>query len=126
MRARIFCPIGEHAGTELVFANEVSVGRRSENNLVLSSGLVSGRHSLIRPNPQEGAWYVEDLNSTNGTFVAGRRIVEPARLLSLDVISFGGLEFVFSELDAVGNPPGPKSNQAKTTIEELPPDLPDL
>jgi pSer/pThr/pTyr-binding forkhead associated (FHA) protein len=128
MHARLYCPLGEHAGTELAFDQEISVGRRSENNLILSSGLVSGRHALIRPDNDSGAWYIEDLNSTNGTFVAGRPIEESTRLLSLDVVSFGGLEFVFHS-EGMVDPPGPKklsTNEAKTTVEELPPDLPNL
>lgn len=44
-------------------------------------------------------FYVEDLGSTNGTFVGGKQVLEkPVRIKDGDKISFGGLSFLFVEV----------------------------
>jgi pSer/pThr/pTyr-binding forkhead associated (FHA) protein len=46
---------------------------------VLSDDYASGRHARIFP--QDGDWYVEDLESTNGTFVGQQRVASgPVKL----------------------------------------------
>ena len=46
---------------------------------------------------QQGAWYVEDLNSTNGTTVNGQPVSpkQPMPLHDGDMIQFGNLGVVF-------------------------------
>jgi pSer/pThr/pTyr-binding forkhead associated (FHA) protein len=46
-------------------------------------------------------YYVEDMNSTNGTFLNGRQLNGEARLNDLDEVRIGGTEFRF-ELDVPG------------------------
>ncbi len=65
------------------------IGRREGNDLVLEDASVSGRHALVRPEG-ERAW-VEDLGSTNGTQVDGKR-VDRAELEPGCRISFGKIE----------------------------------
>ncbi len=45
----------------------ISVGRRSDRDLVVPEATVSGSHTLLRW--QAGSWVVEDQSSTNGTYV---------------------------------------------------------
>ena len=56
----------------------VLLGRNPECTLVLDDDYASGRHARIFE--QEGRWLVEDLGSTNGTFVDNRRITAPTPL----------------------------------------------
>jgi len=66
----------------------LSVGRHSENDLVLhGDGEISRRHCrfLFR----DGRWYVVDCASSNGTWVSGQRILE-RRLLGGEEITVGG------------------------------------
>lgn len=54
------------------------IGRNPECSLVLTDDFASGRH--LRVYADEGAWFADDLDSTNGTFVNNQRIDTGARL----------------------------------------------
>ncbi len=56
----------------------VLVGRNPECSLVLTDDFASGRH--LRIYLGQDAWYADDLDSTNGTFVNQQRIDTGARL----------------------------------------------
>jgi len=50
----------------------VLIGRAPSNTLVLDDDYSSSRHARVFQ--QDGQWFVEDLGSTNGTFVADQRV----------------------------------------------------
>ncbi|MCB8813996.1 FhaA domain-containing protein [Desulfosporosinus shakirovi] len=52
---------------------EVIIGRHGQCNLVLLDPEVSRRHLKIAPGGENG-WWLDDLGSTNGTYVNGQRI----------------------------------------------------
>lgn len=78
-------------GTALPLGTVASVGRDIDNEVVIQDPTVSGRHAVF--SFREGAWWVEDLGSTNGTAVNGRRLTERAQALlrSGDVVQVGGV-----------------------------------
>jgi soluble lytic murein transglycosylase-like protein len=69
---------GPLAGTRHPLTDDLTrVGRSPENDVVIAdAGIVSARHLEI--SKEGGAYYVRDLNSTNGTFVNGERVTEAA------------------------------------------------
>ncbi len=110
MRARLFAKTGELAGSSFEIGGEATLGRLPENQIVLPGGLVSGRHGRIFFDAGQGCFFLEDLGSRNGTFLAGSRIREPEKLGRLDVINIAGafdLIFQVVEEAAPEQPPEP-------------------
>jgi hypothetical protein len=67
---------GPLAGTSLPLrSGGILVGRNPECALVLDDDYASGRHCRIYPDPSgRDGWAVEDLGSTNGTFIGRERL----------------------------------------------------
>lgn len=70
----------------------VLIGRDPQNDVVLDDRRVSRKHAEVRL--RLGRYTLYDLQSTNGTYVNGRRVAEKV-LEDKDKISIGGLEIVF-------------------------------
>ena len=66
---------------------QVVVGRSSDLDMVLVEDMVSRKHAKITS--QDGKVLIEDLGSTNGTFVNGEKIARPTRLKEGDRILIG-------------------------------------
>jgi hypothetical protein len=75
----------------------VTVGRGGQNDLVLTGDeFASARHARIELR-RDGAW-VQDLESTNGTFVNGSRVTGAQRLDAGDVLRVGETDLVVEEV----------------------------
>jgi hypothetical protein len=59
-------------------ANEPQLIGRSTEALPLNDNTISRRHAELTPD--EGLWFIRDLNSQNGTYVNGVRIAERTKL----------------------------------------------
>jgi hypothetical protein len=70
------------------------VGRSRECDVVLADANVSRRHAEIRP-AAAGTWTIEDLGSTNGVQVNGRRIAGAEQLAPGDRVVLGTAEIAF-------------------------------
>ena len=67
---------GHLAGTTLPLGSEViTIGRAPDSTLVLEDDFASGRHARLVPH--DGQWFVEDLGSTNGTFLNRTKVTSP-------------------------------------------------
>ena len=53
----------------------VTMGRSQDSTIVLDDDYVSSRHARIFP--QDGQWYVEDMGSTNGTYLDRTKVTSP-------------------------------------------------
>ncbi|CAA9409338.1 MAG: hypothetical protein AVDCRST_MAG01-01-1514 [uncultured Rubrobacteraceae bacterium] len=75
---------------------ETSVGRSSTSDVVLKSDdYASGRHAQLTRHG--GLLYVEDLGSTNGTFVNGRKTVGATPVRNGDNVRIGSTTFRYEE-----------------------------
>ncbi|MFV1959628.1 MAG: FHA domain-containing protein [Planctomycetota bacterium] len=110
---------GVAAGRDQALGAECVVGRHPTVDFVLDDHLVSRRH--FRVVAKAGTWVVQDLGSTNGTVVNGRR-VRQAALHDCDVIRVGETELVFVQKDLLGSLASPKRRKAASG--PLPPPLP--
>src|SRR5438270_885660 len=70
---------GPGAGREIILGGPVVIGRGDDADVVLEDGEVSRHHARVTPTPDGGAT-VEDLESTNGTFINENELVGPAHL----------------------------------------------
>lgn len=57
---------------------QVTIGRAPDSTVVIDDDYASSRHARVYP--AEGAWVVEDLGSTNGTWIDRTRITTPTVL----------------------------------------------
>lgn len=71
------------------------LGRASSNDITLHSANVSRRHALIEQ--RDGAWWLEDLASRNGTFVNGVRVGSPTRIRDGAKLCFADMTLTFRE-----------------------------
>lgn len=79
---------GPQAGqTAELAAGVIMIGRGSDCQLILDDDYVSTRHARVVP--AEQGPYVEDLGSTNGTYVNGQRITAPTSISMQDTVRIG-------------------------------------
>lgn len=64
--------------------NECHIGRKADNDFVIDSPKVSGRHCILYI--EDGVVYVEDLGSTNGTKLNGSLVHEKKQLKTGDIL----------------------------------------
>ncbi|WP_018636587.1 FHA domain-containing protein FhaB/FipA [Parafrankia elaeagni] len=73
---RLVVTKGHLAGTTIPLGPEViTMGRAPDSTLVLEDDFASGRHARLVPH--DGQWFVEDLGSTNGTFLNRTKVTSP-------------------------------------------------
>jgi pSer/pThr/pTyr-binding forkhead associated (FHA) protein len=87
-----------------------TIGRKPDNDIVIDNMAVSGHHAKITL--QDGNYVVEDLQSTNGTFLNDKKILNSA-LKNNDTITIGQHSLVF-----MAPPAEPKAEPPKSVIPE--------
>jgi hypothetical protein len=71
--ARIVITSGPKAGLEIPLGSEpMTIGRSSESGLVIRDDYTSSHHARLML--RGGTWTVQDLDSTNGTYLDGKRL----------------------------------------------------
>ncbi|MFP3467226.1 FHA domain-containing protein [Leifsonia sp. SIMBA_070] len=76
---RLVITSGPRAGTELPLGRDpITIGRSSDSNLVIRDDYTSTHHARLLLWNDE--WMIQDLDSTNGTFLDGRRVTVPTQV----------------------------------------------
>ncbi len=120
---------GPNTGKSFEIAKDVlTLGRDVSNDIVINDAEVSRHHS--RFTRQGDGYAVEDLGSTNGTFVNGMRLTGSRALAHSDVVALGetillGYEMIAAEVastaEAAAPPPAQvMSRPVSTTAPDLP------
>jgi serine phosphatase RsbU (regulator of sigma subunit) len=87
---------GPNAGRQFQLDGPTTVlGRQSDTNICLESQAVSRHHARILC--ENGEYFVEDLHSSNGTYINGRRIRDRAPLSRDDLLQVGPYSFVLRQ-----------------------------
>jgi hypothetical protein len=83
-------------------AEEITLGRSPDCDIVVEDATVSRLHAFFRQEPHTGMWHVVDAESHNGTFQAGVLIVpgRPAPLFERASLRLGGVEMTFLHASA--------------------------
>ena len=79
-----------------LFKNDVSldIGRKSNNSIVINNNYVSSNHAKLTF--KNGKWSIVDNDSSNGTFVNGRRVKSSS-------LNFGDVIYIMGTIIIVGN-----------------------
>ena len=117
MRVEFHVTSGSRAGERLAFEQAViTIGRHPSNAFTFDpekDADVSSRHAEIRVDAN--GTVITDLNSTNGTFVNGKRVAGTTALRHGDVIAFGdaGPKVEFLRAGAAGTAPARRDTTAR-------------
>lgn len=76
-------------------STQFTLGRGLKNDIIVEDTRVSRHHAQLRYKARR--FWLNDLGSTNGTFINGERVQGETALHDTDVISLGGLELTFRE-----------------------------
>lgn len=75
----------------------LTLGRKPDNDIPLDNAAVSGHHCKFYE--AGGGWFVEDLNSTNGTFVNGKKTLK-AGIKNGDIVTIVKYALIFTDSSA--------------------------
>ncbi len=87
-------PLNGGAQLSAPLKGSISIGRGPLNQIVIDNDLISGRHCAITS--ENGAVYIEDFMSTNGTIVNGILINSKTRIRDNDTLLLGDIEYRIS------------------------------
>jgi hypothetical protein len=99
--------------------DQLIIGRDSSNSVAINDAEISRKHSRL--SFQGGKYVLEDLGSTNGTFVNGQRLAGPVVLKPGDVISLG--EQIVLMYDAINMDPGATIASPRAFARMTPPPI---
>ncbi|TFD62116.1 FHA domain-containing protein [Cryobacterium suzukii] len=89
---RLVITSGPKAGTEFPLGTDtITIGRSSDSSLVIRDDYTSTHHARLMLWNDE--WMLQDLDSTNGTFLAGSRVTVPTKIPLNATVKIGATSF---------------------------------
>ncbi|NOR71213.1 MAG: FHA domain-containing protein [Methylomarinum sp.] len=96
----------------------ISIGRTADNDVVIDNMGVSNHHAII--SKKDNLFFIEDLNSTNGTFLNSQKLSSRQRISIQDSIIIGKHTLKFSEWSHSNNigssPASPVNDTTDSTV----------
>jgi len=114
--ARLEVVAGNAAGMSILIEDELVVGRHAEGAGRLADDEEISRSHARFTLDDSGYCAVDDLGSTNGTFVNGLRISGPQTLSEGDTIELGATTLVVRELPSVAQAPVAEPEARQSTV----------
>ena len=94
-RLEVIAALGHEPGTTFDIADGVTLGRSDGAEIPVDDPFASSAHARVFP--RGDFMHVEDMGSTNGTYLNGRRLREAERLKVADIIRIGDSEYRYQE-----------------------------
>ncbi|GAC1323629.1 MAG: FHA domain-containing protein [Thermoleophilaceae bacterium] len=94
-RLEVIAAMSREPGETFDLTDGAVIGRAPSSDVRIEDPFASSAHARIFPRGE--AFYVEDMGSTNGTYLNGRQLVEPQPLREADVIRIGESEYRYQE-----------------------------
>ena len=94
-RLEVVAAMGHEPGTSFDVGNGATMGRSDGADINVDDPFASSAHARIFP--RGDFMYVEDMGSTNGTYLNGRQIRTAERLKVADSIRIGDTEYRYQE-----------------------------
>ena len=79
---------GRAAGVAVPLNGLIQIGRSADSTVDIDDDYASSHHARLWQQ-DDGGWVIEDLQSTNGTYVNGKQVVEPTKVTVGDVVRIG-------------------------------------
>jgi hypothetical protein len=94
-RLEVVAAMGHPPGTRFDVGNGATMGRSDSAEIRVDDPFASSAHARIFP--RGDFMYLEDMGSTNGTYLNGRQVKTAERLKVADVIRIGDSEYRYQE-----------------------------
>ena len=91
----VVAAMGYEPGAVLPIGEGATIGRSPTADITIDDAFASSAHARILSRGQ--FMYIEDMGSTNGTYLNGRRLRGPARLNLEDSVRIGDTEYRYEE-----------------------------
>jgi pSer/pThr/pTyr-binding forkhead associated (FHA) protein len=94
-RLEVVAAMGHDPGTSFDVGHGATLGRSNGADIRIDDPFASSAHARIFG--RGDFMYVEDMGSTNGTYLNGRQLKQPEQLKVADVIRIGDSEYRYQE-----------------------------
>jgi hypothetical protein len=94
-RLEVVAAMGHEPGRAFQIDGGITLGRAPDSDIRVDDQFASSHHARVFP---RGRYvYIEDVGSTNGTYLNGRQLKRPEQLSSSDSIRIGDTEYRYRE-----------------------------
>jgi hypothetical protein len=94
-RLEVVAAMGHSPGAHLSLGDSATLGRSASADIQVDDPFASSAHARIFP--RGPFMYIEDMGSTNGTYLNGRPLRRPEQLKVADTIRIGDTEYRYQE-----------------------------